>query len=736
MFVVKSEWLGGVLSRFVFVLLFAIAPLFAGFDFAPYQAYIDSVIPEVKFGLSVRSVSTGAELLNVNANDYFTPASTMKTLSTATALHFLPLDYAPQTKVSLLGTQKRNVFTGEVNVRGEGDPNISARYYTDPMLVLYAMADSIKSLGIDTVRGRIVLDTNFFTPPWKPEHWRSDFFDYYYGAEVTPLQFNDNCTVIRIKPGAEDDTVRVSVVPDVGYVKVVNKLITKTAPRNKRGRKQKLKWNRALDPIAPVVTIEGEFDIETDSTQFVIPVRGALGYFRAALLKAFRDRGLVLNETSVAAAGDKMKQFSFSSAPLLSVMDEINQRSQNLHAETLFRNAAAYMYGVGSVENGKKLERRFLAEMGLDSSGFEVYDGCGLAAKNKLKPSVETQMLAKMARHPKGEYYINSFASPRIGSGSKRMQTLLYPWFTRFKTGYIAEVHGLAGYIFTMAGDTLSVAMYLNQTGKNKDADCKNTMDSVWIALVEWANNGYPSLLRMKDMWREGAEVKGFDARLEYFSRRLMKTPYGLGKMGEGHMDTIEQKPMVYLDSVDCVTYVEHVLAMANAVNEDSLFNVLQRIRYIDGKINYRTRKHYMIVDWLGEGKFARIKPVEGDTLMERTIAKKEFFKSKKMKYLVDGKPADDPKVQIRYLPYEKARKWAKETRSDTLKVMGVAFISKAEKYDASHTGFVVFKPGEAPRLRHASSQRKQVVDMSLADYLDSRKGKLPGITLFEFIPQ
>ena len=726
----------GFLHRLVFVLLVAIAPLFAGFDFAPYQAYIDSVIPEVKFGLSVRSVTTGEELLNVNADEYFTPASTMKTLSTATALHFLPLDYAPQTKISLLGTQQRNVFTGEVNVRGEGDPNISARFYTDPLVMLYAMADSIRSLGIDTVRGRLVLDTSFFTPPWRPEHWRSDFFDYYYGAEVTPLQFNDNCTVIRIKPGAEDDTVRVSVVPDVGYVKVVNKLITKTAPRNKRGRKQKLKWNRSLDPVEPVVTIEGEFDIETDSTQFVIPVRGALGYFRAALLKAFRDRGLVLSETSVAAAGEKMRTFSFSSAPLLSVMDEINQRSQNLHAETLFRNAAAYMFGVGSVENGKKLERRFLAEMGIDSSGFEVYDGCGLAAKNKLKPSVETQMLAKMARHPRGEYYINSFASPRIGSGSKRMQTLLYPWFTRFKTGYIAEVHGLAGYIFTMAGDTLSVAMYLNQTGKNKDADCKNTMDSVWIALIEWANNGYPSLLRMKDMWRDGMDVKGLDARLEYFSRRLMKTPYGLGMMGEGHIDAVEPKPMVYLDSVDCVTYVEHVLAMANATSEDSLFSMLQRIRYVDGKIGYRTRKHYLIVDWLGEGKFARIKPVEGDTVMERTIAKNEFFKSKKMKYLVDGNPADDPKVQFRYLPYEKARAWAKETRSDTLKVMGVVFISKAEKYDASHTGFVVFKPGEAPRLRHASSLRKQVVDMALSDYLDSRKGKLPGITLFEFIPQ
>ena len=101
----------GFLRRSLAVFLFAIAPLFAAFDFAPYQAYIDSVIPEVKFGLSVRSVSTGAELLNVNANEYFTPASTMKTLSTATALNFLPLDYAPQTKISLLGTQQRNSAT-------------------------------------------------------------------------------------------------------------------------------------------------------------------------------------------------------------------------------------------------------------------------------------------------------------------------------------------------------------------------------------------------------------------------------------------------------------------------------------------------------------------------------------------------------------------------------------------------------------------------------------------------
>ena len=721
---------------FVEVLLLVTAPLFAGLDTAYFRMYIDSLVPESMFGLSVRKVSTGEEIANINADEYFTPASTMKTLSTAAALNSLPLDYAPETKVSLLGSKQGSVFIGELNVRGEGDPNISARYYTDPMHWLYAMVDSVKSLGIDTVRGNVVLDTSYYLPPWKPEHWRSDFYDFWYGAEVTPLQFNDNSAVVRIKPAEnEDDTVHVSVLPDVGYVKVVNKLVTKTAPLNKRKRKMKLKWNRILDPVKPVVTIEGEFDIDTDSTQFVIPVRNAIGYFRAAFLTAMRDRGLVFVEDVAVGRGEKMAGFSFSAAPLLSMLDEINQRSQNLHAETLFRNAAARESGVGSVETGKLLERRFLESIGVDPSGFEVYDGCGLAPKNKLKPSSETQMLAAMARSPKGQYYVNSFASPKIGSGSKRMYTLTYPWLTRFKTGYIAEVHGLAGYIFAM-DDTLAVAMYLNKTGKNRDIDCKDAMDSLWVNLIEWANAGYPSLLRMKDLWLSATYLKGLPARLEYFSRKLQGTPYGLGMMGEGPTARVEPKPLVYLDSVDCVTYIEHVLALAIAPNEDSLFSVLQRIRYMDGKIDYASRKHYLLADWVSDGKFARVMPVEGDTVMTRTIAKKEFFKSKRMKYMVDGKPADDPQVEIRYLPYEKALAWAKNVRSDTLAVLGVAFVAKSEKLDATHTGFIVLKPGEPPRLRHASSQRKRVVDMPLIDYLDSRKGKLPGITLFNFVAQ
>ena len=182
------------------------------------------------------------------------------------------------------------------------------------------------------------------------------------------------------------------------------------------------------------------------------------------------------------------------------------------------------------------------------------------------------------------------------------------------------------------------------------------------------------------------------------------------------------------------MTYVENALALAIAPNEDSLFSVLQRIRYKDGKIGYTSRKHYMLMDWVGEGKFAKVLPMSGDTSVVRTMPKNEFFKSKGLKYLVNGQPAADPIMDLRYLPYQKAIEWSKKPYKGPMMVVGIGFVAKSDKLDVTHTGFVVLRPGDKPRLRHASSVRKKVVEQPLLEYLVSRKGKLPGITFFEFV--
>ena len=704
------------------LLPFFVAPLFAHVNVASYKSYVDSLLTGSRFGMSLRSVKMGKEIGNVNGNELFTPASTLKTLTTAAAIHLLPLDYEPKTEMTVFGdiNKKKRTLTGTLKVRGEGDPNISARYYDDPFYILNNMADSLRAMGVDTIVGQIDLDTSYYTGPWKAENWRRNYYDSWYGAEIGPLGFNDNCVTIRFWPGYFiGDTAVVSIQPDVGYVKVVNNL--KTVKGTKK------KWVYGIDPDKSIIMLGGTIGEDIDSASMVLPIRNPIGYFRAAFMYALKDRGIVFKENATIASNTELKKFSYSAAPLLSILDEINQRSQNFHAETLLRNLGAQIAGEGSVEGGRKAERRFLQDMGLKASDFEVFDGSGLSPENKVKPSTVTRLLAKMARHPKGAYYINSFASPGVGSGAKRMIDFEAPWLTRFKTGYIAEVHGLVGYIYTVDGDTLTAAMYLNGTNTNPDYKSKDVLDTLWMRLISYTNNNYKSLLQMKTLWLDAQGVSGLNKRLDYFSKRLIGTPYKLGPMGEGHLDTVEDKPLVYLDSVDCVTYLEHVVALAMAKSEKSLYRQLQRLRYKGGKVSFLNRKHYLLDDWIGEGKYAKIIPMENEVSVERTMPKKEFFANHKLKYAGKETP-----LKVRYMPLDKAIEMAKKTYKGAMKVLGVGIVGTSDKIDLTHTGFVIFNPGQKPVLRHASSQRKQVVEVPLAEYLQTRK--VPGVTFFKFI--
>ena len=95
--------------------------------------------------------------------------------------------------------------------------------------------------------------------------------------------------VVRVKPGAKPgDAGIVSVVPDVGYVVINNRLTTAKGKRRK--------WTYAMDPVKPEITIGGEIGVGVDSAQMVLPVRNPVGFFRAAFMHALADEGIVFVE--------------------------------------------------------------------------------------------------------------------------------------------------------------------------------------------------------------------------------------------------------------------------------------------------------------------------------------------------------------------------------------------------------------------------------------------------------
>lgn len=718
--------------KFFGALFLVAGTLSSAFAFTPqrilsvkdYRTIVDSMVPGAKFGISIRSVKSGNQIAEFQADSFFTPASTLKTLTTATALDYFPLDYSPRTKLFLEGSVSGKTFHGILRLRGEGDPNISGRYYSEPFYLLRVLADSIRQKGIDTLDAKIELDTNFFSGPRKPEHWRDNYYDAWYGAEVTPLLFNDNCALIKIVPGKKiSDTASVTVEPDIGYVRIVNKLTT--------GKGSRRRYVYSLDADSSVIRISGTIGINSGEAGIAIPVRNPNRYFQIAFIRALQDAGIAYRENPLALSGLALYSFEISGAPLLSLLDEINQRSQNLHAETLFRNLAATKFQDGNVENGKKAEREFLQKLKISPDDFQVFDGSGLSPLNKVKPSAETELLAKMAHHPKGKFYIQSFAGPGTGSGYKRMQNLEYAWKIRFKTGFINETHGLVGYMPTIDGDTLAIATYLNETGKIPDNKSKDALDSIWSCIFRATNNGYASLLRMRELYQQGASVSGLSNRIRFFSAQFLGKPYLLGPTGESYLDTIDVKPLINTDSLDCVTFIEHVLALSKSPTLDSLFGTLQRIRYFDGKIAYKFRKHYFVEDWLGEGTFARQIFLPNDTAETRTLPKQKFFRDKGISY-----SEKDPELYLRYLPLEKALEFSKSPWQGESTVRGVGFVSRLKTIDTFHVGFLLLDKGQKPVLRDASFKFGKVLDHSLEEYLESWRGtgKVPGIILFEFL--
>jgi D-alanyl-D-alanine carboxypeptidase/D-alanyl-D-alanine-endopeptidase (penicillin-binding protein 4) len=719
------------LTKLFVISLLWIQTLQAGDWKAPYKlidsikTLSDSLAPEAKLGLSVYSLQRDSLLYSINDLDDFTPASTLKILVTSAALDIIPTDWAPRNTWLLEGSKTGSHFKGRLTWSGGGDPNLSARYFPEPLSILKQWSDSLKHEGIDTISGKIVLDESYFSGPRRPSTWEKRFFDRWYGAEISALTFNDNCLLMKVIPGEEEgDTCTVEFEPDLNVFRIDTLEAVTT-----KGKRRSIQFYP--HPDSNIVYIKGEMGVDAREYSAVIPVRNPKSLARAALLEAFRQSGITVDTT---APTDSLLEpwglYQWHTAPLLSLLDEINQRSQNLHAEILLRHLGYFFKKEGNLENGLAAEKDFLKRMGFNPDEFTLLDGSGLSYGNKVKPRNMALLLKKMSSHPQHELFRNSLGLPGItGATGKRLRGTPNAHKIRVKTGFVNEVQGLAGYIATSDSDTLAAALYLNGY-KINTKEARELMDTLWTFIADFHNQEAESLKDARRLWYSADSIKDLHQRMDFFSKALLERPYMLGPTGEGWSAQIERKPLFETRHFDCVTFIEHVMALAYSKAPDSLLSTLTKIRYEDGIPRYQNRKHYFVEDWIRKSpEWVEEIYRNADSSGQREMDKKGFYKSKGIPY-----KSPNPKTLLKFTPLDSAIKYADEWEFDD-PVLGVAFVHSYQKIWVSHTGFLIHQKGKPLLLRHASSKHKEVHEEPLTEYLKSRKGKAPGIMLFRFKP-
>lgn len=187
--------------------------------------------------------------------------------------------------------------------------------------------------------------------------------------------------------------------------------------------------------------------------------------------------------------------------------------------------------------------------------------------------------------------------------------------------------------------------------------------------------------------------------RMKMISAQLLGRPYLRNPLIGS--PTEPEQLVTRMDSFDCVTFLETVLALGHADSVDDFLERLRRIRYEGGSVDYKTRLHYM-TDWnesnVRRGVLQNLTEGAGTVEQARTLSVVTGF--------------DPRSVSFRCFPKSQLGVVGKGLQDGDL----IYFVSARKDLDVFHVG-LVFLAGERVLLRHASLSRNKVIDQNLVDF-------------------
>jgi D-alanyl-D-alanine carboxypeptidase/D-alanyl-D-alanine-endopeptidase (penicillin-binding protein 4) len=406
----------------------------------------------------------GETLYTRNADKLFMPASNMKLLTGTTALVQLGADYRWSTSMLARGTVRDSVLTGELIVRGNGDPSVSAHMQKgDALAPLRALADSLRAHGIARVRGRLVAAPSPFTDDPLGYGWSWSDLDDSYSAGVDALYFNEGFTEVVVHGGARaGDPVRASTRPATTYPTLIVSARTvargATAADSMTAKAIVVSQDSSHTGVLVAGTIAAG-----DSLVVEITFRRQTDAYLAALTEALAARGIVIETATVASRSDTQPLFTMRSPPLRDVLPFFEKPSQNQIGEILLKTLALEKTGVGRADSGTKVVSRQVLAWGAEADGFAVRDGSGLSRHDYVSPRTLIHVLDAMRRHADFKLFYDAMPIAGIdGTIRNRMKGTPAQGNLHAKTGTLDKARSLSGYVTTADGRLLLFSALCN----------------------------------------------------------------------------------------------------------------------------------------------------------------------------------------------------------------------------------------------------------------------------------
>jgi D-alanyl-D-alanine carboxypeptidase/D-alanyl-D-alanine-endopeptidase (penicillin-binding protein 4) len=151
------------------------------------------------------------------------------------------------------------------------------------------------------------------------------------------------------------------------------------------------------------------------------------------------------------------------SPPLSVIIIPTHVKSVNLFAEAILKTIGRIKKNEGSESSGTEAITEYWSKKGIDLTGFDMQDGCGLSRKNKIS----TRQLVSMLQMIKNEKYFPTFEmSLPLAGVSGGMASMLKGSIAeknlRAKTGNMEKIKSYVGYVKNAGGKDLAYTIIVN----------------------------------------------------------------------------------------------------------------------------------------------------------------------------------------------------------------------------------------------------------------------------------
>ncbi|MBN8420401.1 MAG: D-alanyl-D-alanine carboxypeptidase/D-alanyl-D-alanine-endopeptidase [Verrucomicrobia bacterium] len=418
--------------------------------------------------------SKGAVIMDENAGTAFIPASSFKTLTTATALEILGPDFHFTTELKSTAPIQEGVIKGDLVIVGGGDPMLK-------LDDLKAWVADLKQRGLVRITGTIRVDPSFFSGSLYGDFWNWGDIGNGYGSGVAGLNLNHNRYILMFQAGPEVGSPAQLLGINLEVPGAVWKNEVTTGPADSGdgvmihgGENTTAIYLRGTVPLGAA-----KFQARGAVPD---PARFAAHHFRAALLAAGIQVGSPGSgagpakksgsgsgpakssgngAASIAPATASHSLLKHDSPPLLDIIKSIHKVSDNQETECVFR-----MLGLKAGKPPAEVIREHWKTRGLEFAGLRMEDGSGLSRADFVRPLDLARLQFLAGTGPQGVAYKTSLLSENG---------------LTWKIGAMSGIRTYTGYAKTKSGEEYCYALMVNHyiDGKTVSELCRHVLDAM-----------------------------------------------------------------------------------------------------------------------------------------------------------------------------------------------------------------------------------------------------------------